>query len=120
MQAKEICPGRMAGQKILYSFLGCLQGSCQLIGAGGGLQTAGSALQTGNNGIHVHSFYKAANALKIAVATADEIHVLDFAIFDIEEDALGASALGFVFKLHMKNPFYLVCFIIAKVWKECK
>ena len=95
---------------VLHLCLGGLQSLCQLIGAGGDLQTAGSAFQTGDNIVNVHAIYQAADTLEVTVTTAQELDVLYLAIFNIEEDALGASALSLIFKLHCDIPF-CVCFV---------
>ena len=36
----------------------------------------------------------------LAVATAQKLHVLYLAVLDVEEDALGASALGLILVVH--------------------
>ena len=89
----------------LLSFLAVdcfLQRLSQLIGARGGLHTALDALHTGDNILNVQTFHQSADALQIAVATADELDVLNLAVLDVEQNAPGAGAFGLVFVLH--NP----------------
>ena len=92
----------------LLSFLAVdcfLQRLSQLIGAGGGLHTALDALHTGDHILNVHTFHQSADALQIAVAAAQELDIGDLAVLDIEEDLLGANALGFVLVTHIKISF---------------
>ena len=45
--------------------------------------------------------------INYAVASTEELNVFDLTILDIKEDTLRASALSFVFKLHIICPFYV-------------
>ena len=82
-----------------------LQCGGQLIGAGGFLATATNAVHSCNDIVDVHAFHQSANALQIAVATAQELHVLYLAVLNIEKDVLGASTFGLVLKLHVYISF---------------
>ena len=84
-----------------------LQGSSQLIGAGGGLEAAGSAFQTGNYLVDIHTFHQGADALQIAVTTADVLNIVKLTILDLKEDPLRASAFCFVFVLHGSVSFLM-------------
>ena len=90
----------------ILDFLFCfLQCSSELIGAGGGLHTAMDTLNALDNLVHFHAFNKPADTLKIAVATAQVLNVIDFAILNIKENSLRTSPFGFVFELYNSFPF---------------
>ena len=90
-----------------------LQCLCQLIRAGGGFAAAGGAFQTRDNLCNVHTFDQRADALEVAVATADELNVLHLAVLNVKENALRASAKSLVFK-HGVVPFRIFwCYYIV-------
>ena len=64
----------------------------ELIGTGSVL-TAAYPFQEGNDLVRRLSFHKAADALQVAAAPADELHVVNFVfLVKIENDLLGTSA----------------------------
>ena len=82
--------------KVLLERLG------KLVGAGCLLWTAFDTLQARNCIVDIHAFYKCADAFEIAVATAKEAYVANFAVNNIECDFARAGASGCVF--HSKVP----------------
>ena len=82
-----------------------LQGLSQLIGAGGGLHAALDAFDAGDDILNIHAFYQSGDALQIAVAAADKLHILNLVVLDIKENALGAGAFGLVLVAHNNISF---------------
>ena len=77
-----------------------LQRLSQLVRAGGGLHAALDTLDAGNYIVNVHAIDQSADALQIAVASADKLNILDLVVLNVEQNALRASALGLVFVTH--------------------
>ena len=73
-----------------------LDGSGQLVGAGGAFEPATDAFQLGDDILGFHAFHQCGDALRVAVAAAIELHVLQDAVFDLKLDGLAACALGAV------------------------
>ena len=90
------------------SFLCCLQGLGQLIGARGGATAAADAFDAGDDVFNALAFTQCADALQISVATADKTKVADLAVNDLKNNFAGASAAGFVMMLHNTFPFFYV------------
>ena len=93
---------RLAGSCFL-AVLCSDQGLSQLIGAGGGLHATLHALDSCDDIVNVHALNQSSDALQVAVAAADELNVLDLAIFHIKQDALGAGTLSLLLK-HNDSP----------------
>ena len=98
MEWGAVCCGEIR----LRLFLGqsLLDGLGQLVGAGGGLEPATDAFQLGDDILGFHAFHQCGDALRVAVAAAIELHVLQDAIFDFKLDGLAACALGSVSVSH--------------------
>ena len=97
--------GRFIRPVNLHLLLCCLQSLCQLVGAGGSLGATGNTLNAGDNIIDVHAFHQRGDALQVAVAAAEELNILDLAVFNLKNDLSGAGALGLVSILHSVNSF---------------
>ena len=91
--------------------LGSDQGLSQLIGAGGLLHAAANTLNSGDDVVNIAALNQSSDALQVAVAAADELNILHLVVFDIEQDSLGAGALGLVF-VHSNN---LLCYAAFKI-----
>ena len=103
-----------------------LQSLCQLIGAGGGLHAAADAFHTGDDIVDVHSLYQRADAHQIAIAAAEELNIVNLAVFNFKGNLTGAGALGLVIVLHAVIPFciqifpyYTILFISFQVGIFC-
>ena len=94
----------------LFVFLSqsLLQSLSQLVGAGGGLGATGDAFQTSDGFLDIHAVNQSADALQIAGAAADVLHILYLAIFNLKENFAGASAAGLICVLHNLFPFKVV------------
>lgn len=75
-----------------FARFGSLQGLCQLIGAARGATTAGIALKNRNDPIGRLALDELRDSLQIAVAAADEAHVVHIAVDDVEIDLARARA----------------------------
>ena len=75
-----------------FARFGSLQGLRQLIGAARGATTAGVALKDRNNPIDRLALDKLRDGFQIAVAAADEAHVVHIAVDDVEIDLARARA----------------------------
>ena len=91
--------------KLFFSFF---QSSGQLVGARGVLGTTNRAFQTGDDLIHIHALYQRADALKVSVAAANVLNILQLAVLNFKQNAAGAGAFGSVFVLH--NDMFLSLF----------
>ena len=80
---------------------GLLDGLGQLVGAGGVFEPATDAFQTLEHFINFHAIYQSANALRVAVAAAVELHVFQNAVLDFKLNRLTTSALGSVGVFHV-------------------
>ena len=78
-----------------------LDGSGQLVGAGGGLEPATDAFQFGDDVLGFHAFHQSGDTLCVAVAAAIELHILQNAILDFKLDGLAACSLGAVGVSHI-------------------
>jgi len=95
-----------AGSKYdLSGVLSFLQSLCKLIRAGGILHAAANAFDTGNDLVDIHTLNQRCNALQVAIASTEELNVGYLTVFNIEENLLRASALGFVLVTHLDNSF---------------
>ena len=74
--------------------------ACQLVGARCVFVAASYAGEFGYDVVHFHAAHQCADALQIAVATANELHVLECVAFYLEVYQLAASALCFVVECH--------------------
>ena len=73
----------------------CLTGLAdKLVGTASGTATAGVALEHGRDIVNVLAVDQLADSLEVAVAAADEIHVLDGVAVEIDVDLSRAYALG--------------------------
>ena len=97
--------GRFIRPVNLGFLLSCLQSLSQLIGAGGSLGAAGNTLNAGDDLVDIHAFHQSGDALQVAVAAAEELNILDLAVFNLKDDLSGAGALGLVSILHRVNSF---------------
>ena len=79
-----------------------LERCCKLVGAGRLLWTAFDTLQARNCIVDIHTFHKCADTLEVAVASAKERNVANFAIDNVECDFARACTFGCVF--HSKVP----------------
>lgn len=75
-----------------FARFGSLQGLRQLIGAARSATTAGVALKNRNNPVDGLALDKLRDSLQIAVAAADEAHVVHIAVDDVEIDLARARA----------------------------
>ena len=99
MEWGAVCCGEIR----LRLFLGqsLLDGSGQLVGAGGGLEPATDAFQLGDDILCLHAFHQGGHTLRVAVAAAIELHILQNAILDFKLDGLAAWSLGAVGVSHI-------------------
>lgn len=77
----------------------------QLVGTGGAFETATDAFELGDDIVGFHSVYQCGHALRVAVAAAVELHVLDDAVLNLKLNGLAASALGSVGVFHCVSVF---------------
>ena len=88
----------------------CLhQGSCELVGAGGGLHAALDTLQAGDHLIDGHSLRQQRDTLRVAAAPADKTDVGNDVIIDLKKDLACADTARFIFVLHC---VFLLCFFL--------
>ena len=81
----------------------------ELVGAGGGFVTAADAAQFGDYVVDFLADDKAADALQVTVATAEERDLLDdVVVVSRHVDEQRASALGWI--LYMLHNFQLLTF----------
>ena len=81
----------------------------QLVGAGGALEATADAFQLGDDILGLHAVYEGGHTLRVAVAAAVELHVLDDAVLYFKLDGLAARALGSVGVFHWISRFnYIV------------
>ena len=80
------------------------EGAAELVGAGGRLRTASDAVELADDSIDMLAANEAANALQIAMATAQEKHLLnDVVLIGSNVDELRAGPLRlilYVFGFH--------------------
>ncbi len=76
------------------------EGARQLVGARGVFVAASYAGEFGDDVVHFHAAYQGADALQIAVAAAEELHVSEGVAVYFEAYQLAASALCFVVECH--------------------
>lgn len=75
----------------LLALLYTLYGLAQLVGARGWFLAAAYALQACDNLIGVHAFYEARDALEVAMATSNKMHVVKFVVVGQVEQYLDAA-----------------------------
>lgn len=75
-----------------FARFGSLQGLCQLIGAARSATTAGVALKNRNDPVDGLALDKLRDSLQIAVAAANEAHVVHIAVDDVKIDLARACA----------------------------
>jgi hypothetical protein len=80
---------------------GLTDGLAQLVGTRGAFEAATDAFQTLEHFINFHAIYQSANALRVAVAAAVELHVFQNAVLDFKLNRLTASALGSIGVSHI-------------------
>ena len=68
----------------------------QLVGTRGVLESAADAFQPLQHILYFHAFHQSADALRVAVAAAVELHILQDAVLDFKLNGLAACALGSV------------------------
>lgn len=71
-----------------------------MVGARCVFVAASYAGEFGYDVVHFHAAHQCADALQIAVATANKLHVLECVAFYLEVYQLAASALCFVVECH--------------------
>lgn len=87
-------------------FLHCLSdGLAKLVWARSVLEAAADAFQTLEHFINFHAIHQCADALRVAVAAAVKLHILDNAVLDFKLDGLATSALGSVGVFHWLRVF---------------
>lgn len=64
----------------------CLEGAGELVGAGCGFGCAAYAFETADDIGGLHSSDERADALKVAVATADETDIADCSVLNVNLD----------------------------------
>ncbi len=72
----------------------------QLVGAGGAFEAAADTFELGNDILGLHAVHQSGHALRVAVAAAIELYVLQDAVLDFKLDGLAACALGSVSVSH--------------------
>ena len=77
-----------------------LDGLGQLVGAGGAFEAATDAFQFGDDILGLHAINQSGDALRVAVAAAVELYVLQNAVLDFKLNGLAACALGSVSVSH--------------------
>ena len=82
-----------------------LQSNGQLIGAGGALHAALDSGHPVDDVLGLHAFNQSADALQVAVAAADELHVVDLAVLQVEENRPGAGDFGGILVMHCVFSF---------------
>ena len=87
---------------------------CELVGAGGVSGTAFGALETCDNVGCLHSCDKLRNALGVAVATANELNGVDYAVGDLNLDLAGASTFSGVFNVFSHGKYSFILFFVRK------
>ena len=88
----------------------------KLIGAGGAFESTADAFQPLEYLINFHAIHQSAHALRVAIAAAIELHVLQYAVLDFKLNGLAAGALGAVCVFHkdFKISYFLFQdFIVA-------
>lgn len=85
--------GRKADFRRLPTVFQLRQRLRQLVGAGGAPAAAVDAAQAGDRFVHLHAGDQCGDALRVAVAAADELHALDTIIFngDVEQFRAGSA-----------------------------
>ena len=87
---------------IHYSTSLCLaDGLAELVGAGGLFPATADAFEAGEDVLDFHAFDESAHALRVAVAAAEEIDVVDDAVFDVEIDLFATSSLCLIGVMHV-------------------
>ena len=79
-----------------------LDGFGQLVGAGSAFEAATDAFQLGDDILCLHAFHEGGHALRVAIAAAVELHVLQDAVLNFKLDGLAARALGSVGVFHFR------------------
>jgi hypothetical protein len=77
----------------------------QLVGTRSAFEAATDAFQFRDNVFSFHAFHEGGDALRIAVAAAVELHILQNAVLDFKLNGLTASALGSVSVSHWISVF---------------
>ena len=72
----------------------------QLVGARGAFEAAADAFQLGDDILGLHAVHQSGDALRVAVAAAVELYVLQDAVLDFKLDGLTTCALGSVGVFH--------------------
>ncbi len=66
----------------------------QLVGARGAFEAAADTFELGDDILGLHAIHQSGHALRVAIAAAVELHVLQDAVLDFKLDGLTACALG--------------------------
>ena len=102
---QNICVGFGVGSTVCDLGFCLFYSTGQLVGAGSVLKTAANALQTADQIVCIHTFCQCSNALRVAMAAANDLDVLYDIIFQFKTDGAGAHTLVLVFKLHFDISF---------------
>ena len=73
----------------------------ELVRAGRRLHAAADALEPVDDFVHIHALAELRNALRVAAAAADELHIVHLSVFHLEEDLAGAGAPRRIFVCHV-------------------
>ena len=73
----------------------------ELVRAGRRLHAATDALEPVDDFVHIHALAELRNALRVAAAAVDELHVVHLSVFHLEEDLAGAGAPRRIFVCHV-------------------
>ena len=97
-------------QEVVHLLTHCLfDGLCQLIRAGGLLETALDAGQSFLHFFHLHTLYQGADALQVAVAAAHEFHILHNTVFNVQVNLTGADTVRHIIVHHVFISPFIVC-----------
>mgnify|MGYP000044314936 len=84
-----------------------LQRLCQLIRAGSWAEAALDAFDAGDCLVNIHAIDQAGNALCVAGAAADELHILYFIIFYFKINLTGTDSLCLVCHGKTSSKWYV-------------
>ena len=84
-----------------------LQRLCQLIRAGSWAEATLDALNAGDCLVNIHAIDQAGNALCVAGAAADELHILYFIIFYFKINLTGTDSLCLVCHGKTSSKWYV-------------
>ena len=85
--------------------LSFLQGLGQLIRAGGGLHAAADTLHTRDHILDFLALHQRGDAFQVAVATAQELYIMDSSVLHVKIDELRTGPLALVSKV--PDKFFL-------------